>query len=101
MPESIIKDFGHALYEAQIGDFPSIGKPLKGFGGIDVMELVLDNRDGTYRTVYTTRFKRFIIVLHAFQKKSKKAIATPKQEIDLIRARLKLAEEIYKKLKES
>lgn len=99
MPEKVRSEFGHGLHQAQIGAIPSIGKVLSGFGGASVTELVLDHQGDTYRAVYTVRFKEVVIVLHAFQKKSKKGIKTPKQDIDLIRSRLKMAEEIYNEWK--
>jgi len=71
-------------------------KPLKGFGGASVLEIVDDHQSDTYRAVYTVKFKNAIYVLHAFQKKSKKGIKTPQQEIELIRQRLKVAEEDHK-----
>ena len=71
-------------------------KPLRGFGGAGVLEIVEDYQTDTYRAVYTLRFAGLIYVLHAFQKKSKKGRATPKLEIDLIKRRLKAAEEHYK-----
>jgi phage-related protein len=67
-----------------------------GFGGASVIELVQDYQSDTFRAVYTVRFPKAIVVLHAFQKKSKQGIGTPKQEIDLIRSRLKLAEVYYR-----
>lgn len=96
MPEDVVDDFGFGLWEAQKGKHPKIGKVLKGFGGASVIELVRDHADGTFRFVYTVRFEDVIVVLHAFQKKSKKGIETPKQDIDLIHSRLKLAEVMYK-----
>lgn len=99
MPDDVVDDFGFGLYQAQKGKLPKIGKPLKGFGGASVIELVRDHADGTFRFVYTVRFDDVIVVLHAFQKKSKKGIETPKQDIDLIRSRLKLAEAMYKEWK--
>jgi phage-related protein len=78
-----------------LGAHPDIAKPLKGFGGAEVLELVERNRGDTFRAVYTVRFSNAIIVLHAFQKKSKKGISTPKQEIKLIQNRLKIAEQMY------
>jgi phage-related protein len=95
MPDDVTEDFGFGLYQAQKGKHPRIGKILKGFGGAGVIELVKDCADGTFRAVYTVRFEEVIVVLHAFQKKSKKGIETPKQDIELIRSRLKLAEELY------
>lgn len=70
-------------------------KPLKGFGGAGVLEII-DNYDGdTYRAVYTVRFSEVVYVLHCSQKKSKSGIATPKQDLDLIKTRLEVAEELY------
>jgi phage-related protein len=86
------QDVGHALYEAQKGRrMPSV-KTLKGFGGGGVVEIIEDYDGDTYRCVFTTRLAISIYVLHAFQKKSKSGISTPKHQIDLVRARLKQAE---------
>ena len=71
---------------------PSIAKMMKGFGGADVLELRESDAAGTYRAVYTVRFGERIYVLHAFQKKSHKGISTDKQDVELIKARLKWAE---------
>src|ERR1700676_2144844 len=76
--------------------FPPAAKPLKGFGGVSVMEIVAPFDGNTWRTVYTVRFRGFVYVLHAFQKKSKSGIATPKRDIDLIHQRLAAAERDYK-----
>ena len=86
---------GYALYLAQCGDKHPATKPLKGFKGAGVLEVVEDFDGDTYRAVYTVKFAGVIYVLHAFQKKSKQGIATPKQDIDLIEARLKRAKEHY------
>src|SRR5215212_740760 len=92
-----VKDvMGYALYQAQIGVKAFLAKPLSGFGGAGVLEIVEDHRSDTYRTVYTVKFADFVYVLHAFQKKSKKGIATPKLDLDLIKKRLKIAEDDYK-----
>jgi len=99
MPEGVITDFGYGLYQAQIGKHPDIAKTLSGFGGASVIELVQDHKGDTFRAVYTVKFSDAIIVLHAFQKKSKRGMETPKQDMELIRSRLKLAEEIYKEWK--
>jgi len=99
MPEEVICDFGHWLYQVQKGQFPSGAKSLSGFGSANVLELKRDHSDGTFRTIYTVKFEEFIVILHAFQKKSKKGHETPKQDMELIKARLKLAEEIYKEWK--
>ena len=92
-PEAIQQEMGHALYLAQIRRIHSSAKPLKGFGGAGIVELVEDDQHGTYRAVYTVKFESAIYVLHAFQKKSKKGIKTPREEIELVRRRLKVAEE--------
>jgi len=76
-------------------------KPLQGFGGAGVIEIVANDDGGTYRAVYTVRFADIVYVLHCFQKKSRSGISTPKQEIDLIKARLKLEEEEYRKWKKN
>lgn len=99
MPEDVVDDFGFGLYQAQKGKRTQIGKILKGFRGANVIELVKDNADGAFRCVYTVRFEDAIVVLHAFQKKSKKGIETPKQDVDFIHSRLKIAELIYKEWK--
>lgn len=96
-PEEVRSTVGVALYEAQIGRKPDDAKPLKGFGGAGVLEVVASEDGDAYRAVYTVRFAEVIYVLHCFQKKSKSGIATPKSEMDLVRSRLKLAEEEYKK----
>jgi phage-related protein len=95
-PKSVKGDVGQALYAAQKGETDPATKPLKGFGGHAVMELVARFDGDTWRAVYTVRFKGAIYVLHAFQKKSKAGIATPKKDIDLIHQRLAAAERDYK-----
>jgi len=91
-PEAVKDAMGRALLEAQLGYFPTIGKRLKGqLGGL--VELVEDAEGGTYRGVYTAKLAGAIYVLHVFQKKSKKGIATPQHEIDLTLERLKRAKE--------
>jgi phage-related protein len=69
---------------------------LRGFGGAGVLEIVEEHQGDTYRAVYTLRFSELVYVLHAFQKKSKKGIATPKSDLDLINRRLQVAEQDYK-----
>lgn len=95
-PEAVKDEMGFALYEAQCGLKPLDAKPLKGFGGASVLEIVSDYQKDTYRAVYTVRFNERIYVLHAFQKKSKKGIATSQSDIELIKRRLKQAEELHK-----
>jgi phage-related protein len=95
MPDPVQDNFGFALFQAQIGEKHDDAKPLKGFKGSGVLEIV-DNFDGdAYRAVYTVRFAEVVYVLHVFQKKSKRGIATPKQDIELIEQRLKTAQEHY------
>lgn len=85
-PKSVKETIGFALYQAQKGESNVNTKPLKHRG---VMEIVDYDRSGAFRLVYTTEIKDIIYVLHVFQKKSKKGIATPLQEINLIKQRLK------------
>lgn len=95
MPDEVMDAFGFALHQAQEGSKHEDAKPLKGYKGSGVLEVVEDFSGNTYRAVYTVRFKNAVYVLHVFQKKSKKGIATPKQDLDLINERLKTAEEHY------
>jgi len=88
--------FGYALYVAQMGGKHPDAKPLKGFGGAGVLEIVDDHQGDTYRAVYTVRLSEAVYVLHAFQKKSTAGIATRRQDVDLIRQRLKQAEELHR-----
>jgi phage-related protein len=99
MPPGIRKTFGFALHLAQAGDKHEGAKPLKGFGGAGVLEVVESDQAGTYRAVYTVKFEEAVFVLHCFQKKSKSGIATPKEDIDLIKQRLKVAESIVKEMR--
>jgi phage-related protein len=94
-PDEVQQVVGYALYIAQCGDKHPSAKPLKGFKGAGVVEVVEDFDGDTYRAVYTIKFADVVYVLHSFQKKSKQGIATPKQDIDLIEARLKRAKEHY------
>lgn len=87
---------GYALYLAQVGGKSRSAKPLSDFGGASVIEIVDDYQGDAYRAVYTVKFSKIVYVLHAFMKKSKRGIATPKAEIDLIKKRIKVAEENYK-----
>ncbi len=91
-PDPVRDVFGYALYQAQLGRFPGEAKVLKGFGGAEVLELRDNWLGDTYRAIYTVRFPQAVYVLHCFQKKSTRGIATPQSHIDLIRQRLKLAE---------
>ncbi len=95
-PEEVKQDIGYALFEAQRGQKPLAAKPLKGFGGAGILEIIENFIGNTYRAVYTVKFQSAIYVLHCFQKKAKQGIKTPQQNIELIRRRLKAAEENYK-----
>ena len=94
-PAAVRDEMGYAIYLAQCGQKHVSAKPLKGLGS-GVMEMVSDQRGDTFRSVYTVRFTDRVFVLHAFQKKSKSGIATPKADIDLIKQRLKQAIQISK-----
>jgi len=94
-PDEVMSAIGYALYEAQKGNKHPSAKPLHGFGGASVLDIVEDHDGDTYRAVYTVRLAGRVYVLHAFQKKSKTGIKTPKAEIDLLKARLKRTEELH------
>ena len=94
-PEDARRRVGGALWDAQLGFKAPYAKPLKGFSGAGVLEIVDDFDGDTFRAVYTVRFAGAVYVLHAFQKKSRRGIATPKAELDLIKQRLKRAREDY------
>ncbi|MDP1524925.1 MAG: type II toxin-antitoxin system RelE/ParE family toxin [Rhodocyclaceae bacterium] len=91
MPDKVVDVFGFALHLAQAGKKHDQAKPLKGFGGTGVLEVVEDHLGDTYRAVYTVKIAEVVYVLHCFQKKSKHGIETPKRDMDLIRERLKIA----------
>lgn len=95
-PKEVRRQIGFALQFAQAGNKHPDAKPLKGFGGAGVLEVVEDYDGDTFRAVYTVKLAGVVYVLHVFQKKSKRRIATPKQDIDLVRARLKKAGEHYR-----
>lgn len=95
-PRPVRREIGVALYAAQQGETDPVTKPMKGFRGSSVVEIVSDYRGDTWRAVYTVRFAEAVYVLHAFQKKSKHGIATPKQEIELVRRRLAEAELMHR-----
>lgn len=99
LPADVRRFFGFALLLAQSGDKHDAAKVLKGFGGAGVIEVLEDDVGGTYRAVYTVRFPEAVFVLHCFQKKSKRGIATPKEDMDIIHARLKIAEAHAKELR--
>ena len=94
-PSQVRKDIGHALYLVQTGQTPPSSKPMRGLES-GVFEIVDDYDTNAYRAVYTVKIGRSLYVLHAFQKKSKRGIATPKKEIDQIKRRLRRAKEVAK-----
>jgi phage-related protein len=94
-PTEVRRTTGFALGQAQEGGKHVDAKPLKGFGGAGVLEIVEDYAGDTYRAVYTVKFAGAVYVLHAFQKKSKQGIKTPKHDMDLVKERLKQAEAHY------
>lgn len=96
LPTEIVSEFGFALFQAQVGEQHVCAKVLKGFGGAGVLEVVESDVGGTYRAVYTVQFAEAVYVLHCFQKKSKQGIATPKQDMDIIQSRLKVAQLLSK-----
>jgi phage-related protein len=94
MPEEVQDSFGYALYQAQLGLHHGSAKRLKGeFGGL--VEVVDDFHGSAYRAVYTAKFAGVVYVLHVFQKKAKRGIATPRLELAVIRRRWKEAKLHY------
>ena len=95
LPRPVQRAFGIALWAVQIGETPPSAKPLKGFGGAGVLELIENDSGGTYRAVYTVRYAAAVYVLHVFQKKSKRGKATPQRDMDLVETRLRRAAEMH------
>jgi phage-related protein len=95
-PPEVRRDIGYALYAAQNGETDPSVKPLRGFGGAGVLEVVARHRGDTWRAVYTVRYAEAVYVLHAFQKKSKRGIATAMKDMELVRQRLNEAERAHK-----
>lgn len=95
-PQTVRREIGTALFAAQQGETDPAAKPLKGFGAASVLEIVAEERGGTWRAVYTVRFEEAVYVLHAFQKKSKHGIATQQADVDLIRQRFAQAEGLHR-----
>jgi phage-related protein len=98
-PEPVRDHMGYALYVAQRGGKHHDTKALSGFGGAGVVEIVRDYRGDTFRAVYTLRYAGTVYVLHAFQKKSKTRRETPRRDIELIKQRLREAEQIAREMK--
>jgi phage-related protein len=96
-PARVQDNLGFALFLVQTGQHPPSAKPLRGLGS-GVVELVEDYDGDSYRAVYTVRFSKVVYVLHAFVKKSKRGIKTPKTDIDLIKQRIRDAEDDYQQL---
>jgi phage-related protein len=97
-PQDVKAVLGFAIFQAQLGTKHPRAKPLTGgkqFKGSTVLEVVDDFDGDTYRAVYTVKFAGVVYVLHAFQKKSKSGISTPKSEIAIIKARLIRAMDHY------
>ncbi|WP_343868271.1 type II toxin-antitoxin system RelE/ParE family toxin [Caenispirillum bisanense] len=92
LPAEVQDVFGYALHLAQCGGKHPQAKPLSGYGGAGVLEVVEDAEGGTYRAVYTVRFAETVYVLHCFQKKSLRGIATPQRDMEIINRRLQAAE---------
>jgi phage-related protein len=99
-PASVCNAVGYALFFAQEGKKHPHAKILSGMGSAGIVEIKENDQSGTYRLIYTLEIEEYVFVLHAFQKKSKSGIATPKKEIDMIKNRLKEAKALYKELKE-
>lgn len=94
-PKKVVRVVGFAMELAQAGEMHPHAKPLKGFGGAGVVEVVEAFDGNAYRAVYAVKFEGVIYCLHAFQKKSRRGIETPQEEIETVRRRLKMAEEIH------
>lgn len=95
-PKLAQKHIGFALKMAQLGEKHADAKSMRGFGGASVLEIVEDHDRETYRAVYTIRFAEVVFVLHCFQKKSHRGIATDRRDVELIRDRLRRAEELHR-----
>lgn len=95
-PVEVKSEMGYALFQAQMGGRYRKAKIFKGAGDAGIVEVVDDFRGDTFRTIYTVRFESAVYVLHAFQKKSKQGIATPKGDLNLIEQRLKEAQQLHK-----
>ncbi len=92
-PNEVRRTMGYALYLAQLGKKHPDAKPLKGFGGAGVLEVVEAYEGGAFRAVYAVRLAGAVYVLHAFQKKSRRGIETSAADIGKVRSRLKEARE--------
>ena len=94
-PAHVRQSMGFAIFQAQRGGMHVQANPLRGFKGSGVLEIVEDFDGDAFRVMYTVRFAEAVYVLHAFQKKSHRAAETPKHEIDIVRERLKIADQLH------
>lgn len=94
-PDDVRQVFGFALHIAQTGAKHPDAKPLKGFGGSGVLEIVEDLDGKAYRAVYTVKLEGTVYALHAFEKKSTRGIKTSKADVETIKRRLQVAKEIH------
>jgi phage-related protein len=92
-----MRQVGFCLSMAQEGGKAINAVPLIGFGGAGVLEVIIDDDGDTYRAVYTVKFEDSIYVLHSFKKKSKSGRSTPKRDMDLVRYRLRVAQDDHEK----
>lgn len=95
-PDPVQHHVGYALYVAQLGGKHRDTKPLTGFGGAGILEIIKNYDGDTFRAVYTVRYSRNVYVLHCFQKKSRTGRETPHRDMELIKQRLREAEQIAK-----
>lgn len=100
-PSDVQDEIGNALLSVQWGGVPHRAKPMKGFGGVSVMEIAQRYDTNTFRAIYTVKFEHAVYVLHCFQKKSKRGIATTQQDIDLVEQRLKFAQALYRQFEKN
>ncbi len=96
-PTNVRQEAGFAVRLAQGGEKAANAVPLVGFGGARVLEVIIPHDSDAFRVIYTVKFRDVVCVLHAFKKKSKKGIATPRADLELIRHRLKVAEKHFAK----
>ncbi|HTF63548.1 MAG TPA: type II toxin-antitoxin system RelE/ParE family toxin [Edaphobacter sp.] len=98
-PAAVKSCVGFALRMAQKGEKHADAKPLKGYKGASILEIISDHDGNTYRAVYTVKIKGVIYVLHCFQKKSRKGIKTPASEMEVVEDRLKRVLELHRRSK--
>ena len=96
MPDQVQHDFGYGLYLVQRGEMPANASPFEGATGANIIKLVERYDTDTYRCVFTAKFEKAVYVLHVFQKKSPSGISTPQRDIELVQARFRRAQALYK-----